>query len=186
MHYSIIYVSLVLLSPTVSALCLSAGVVLLRDNACPYSAVYTAKTLQWPNSSVTKVPGSGAPCVQHRPPSFWLTTFSIQSQTLEKTTDSPQTKQWRSSTCLVHHKAESLFWCEHSLHKLVLWWTRYVGKLSVYVEEWCSSKLSSLLVPAFYKYSADTFWPAYSASTSGIHICHYIFIISNNNEFVNP
>jgi len=35
------------LAPTVSALCLSAGVVLLHDNARPYSVFYTAKTL-WP------------------------------------------------------------------------------------------------------------------------------------------
>lgn len=43
-------------------------------------------------------------------------------------------------------RAESLFWWEHSQHKLVLWQTKDIGKLSVYVDKWCSSKFSTLLV----------------------------------------
>jgi len=42
------------LAPTLSALCLSAGVVLLHDNARPYSAVYTTKTLQRPKFQVSE------------------------------------------------------------------------------------------------------------------------------------
>jgi len=47
------------IAPTVSALCLSASVVLLHDNTRPYSVFYTAKTLQPRKFQVSERPVYG-------------------------------------------------------------------------------------------------------------------------------